>query len=119
MSVPGAISRYMMEVQAMATNNKNQSGAKGNNNSGFVWKKNLKAVVPCYWGDVDMAILRRAIDTVTRAGGAIMLGVTSDSGAYSICVLYGSDKVKEYPHSVSECEGLLTELAEQFLEELL
>jgi putative hemolysin len=80
----------------------------------LMWKKNLQSVVPRYWSDVDDTAIRFAIDACTRAGGAIMFGVTTDGGAYSICVLHGQDKLKEYPHDAAECADLLRAIGESF-----
>jgi len=85
------------------------------NNKVLVWKKNLQSAVPRYWSDVDPTTIRFAIDSVTRAGGAIMLGVTSDGGAYSLCILHQNEKLKEYPHSPEECVELLQSIGESFL----
>lgn len=48
-----------------------------------------------------------------------MFGVTTDGGAYSICVLHGSQKVKEYPHTTEECEAVLANLTDWFANFLL
>lgn len=79
------------------------------------WKENRDAGEPVVWSSVNGAKLQLAVDTISRAGGAIMLGRTSDGGAYSCVVLYGSYKVKEYPHSTEEMDDLLDWLVEEFL----
>lgn len=78
------------------------------------WRENRGAALEVVWGDVDATKLRGMVDSITRAGGAVMLGRTSDGGAYSICVLMDSERLKEYPHTVEECEDLLQELMTGF-----
>lgn len=95
-------------------NQKQQPSSKGK--QPLVWRKNLRPAVECYWSDVDPAKIRRAIDAATRAGGAIMFGLTSDGGAYSLCILSGADKVKDYPHGAVECEETLLSIEQMFVE---
>src|SRR4051812_27422155 len=85
-----------------------------NGKQGFVWKKNLQSGDPCLYSSIDAVVLRRAIDAITRRGGAVMLGVTSDGGAYSIVVLHENDKLKEYPHTAEELTDLLGQITEEF-----
>lgn len=82
----------------------------------LVWRKNLRPPVECHWSDIDPAIIRRTIDAATRAGGAVMFGVTSDGGAFSICVLHQNDKLKDYPHGKDECEQALLGVEQMFVE---
>lgn len=82
----------------------------------LVWKKNLPDVEPRRWSNVDGTTIRLCIDAVTANGGAIMFGVTSDGGAYSLCILHGNEKLKEYPHTPDEAEELLRQIAESFLD---
>lgn len=78
------------------------------------WKKNSRNDGVRSYHDIDADVLRRAISLVTAGGGAIMFGVTSDGGAYSVCVLHNQDKLKEYPHTAEELSDLLEQLSEQF-----
>lgn len=103
----------MSNVKRQLDANQNKQAPK------LVWQKNISPSEPCVWSDVSVSDIGAALDAVTRAGGAIMLGVTSDGGAYSICVLYGQDKIKEYPHSAAECGATMRALAETFLDILL
>lgn len=82
----------------------------------LLWKKNVQVSEPVNYGMLDAIVLRRTIDAITRAGGAIMLGVTSDGGAYSCVVLHGDAKIKEYPHSVEELSNLFEQLTDEFTE---
>lgn len=79
------------------------------------WRENRGTAAEVVWGTVDASVLRLVIDSVTRAGGAIMFGRTSDGGAYSICVLQDDQRLKEYPHTTEECEELLRAIAEEVL----
>jgi len=103
---------------AFSSKVKNDATGKRQVEVGALWKRNTPLFALCYWSDVDPTAVRHCIDAVTRAGGAIMLGLTSDGGAFSICVLHGEDKIKEYPHGVSECLDLLQALAEYFTEKI-
>lgn len=82
---------------------------------GMSWRKNVEPLFPCYYSEIDATKLRLAIDAVTRAGGAIMLSTTSDGGAFSVCVLIGSDKAKEYPHGTQEMEAVLEAITDEFV----
>jgi hypothetical protein len=84
--------------------------AKTTNGPMLVWKQNRLAGVDCCYRDASPEVLVGVIDAVTQAGGAIMLGVTSDGGAFSVCVLHGDEKIKEYPHDVAELNALFHEL---------
>jgi len=81
-----------------------------------VWRHNKNTGDPCSWSDIDATTFRGAVDAVTKGGGAVMFGLTSDGGAYSVCVLQDADKMKEYPHNVEECEDLLRSLIEWYVD---
>lgn len=99
----------------MTGNGKVKAGREGAQKSQpLMWRKNLSPAVEVRWRDVDDAILATCVDKVTTNGAALILGLTSDGGAYSVCVLSGQDKVREYPHSVQECEDLLRSIGEFF-----
>jgi hypothetical protein len=71
------------------------------------FKKNRQADSECYYSMADAALVLQAIDAVTRSGGALMFGITSDGGAFSFLILDGDDKVREYPHGLDELTQLL------------
>lgn len=79
-----------------------------------VWRKNVVSTDPCVWSDIDPSTLRGVVDAVARSGGAIMFGVTSDGGAYSVCILQNDEKIKEYPHSKLECQEILRSIIEWY-----
>lgn len=101
------------------TRNGNSKQATSKNGALLLWKKNATSAEPCAYSAIDPTLLRRTIDVVTRAGGAVMFGVTSDGGAYSVMVLYKDQKLKEYPHGADECASLLEEMCDTFLEVLM
>lgn len=92
------------------TRNASSKGAK----TAPVWRSNTRSAEPCNWSDIEPNTLRGCVDAVARSGGAIMFGVTSDGGAYSVCVLHGSQKIKEYPHGKAECEEVLQNMLQWF-----
>lgn len=83
-------------------------------NTLLAFRPNKKAEEAVDWAYIDALTIATCISAITMAGGALMLGRTSDGGAYSVCVLVGNDKLKEYPHSKVECEELLVSLTEHF-----
>ena len=69
------------------------------------------------WAEITNQVIRDAVCAVTAAGGAIMFGRTSDKGAYSITVLDGDERIREWPHTVEECESALRWICEMFTAE--
>jgi len=63
------------------------------------------------WGDVDPRLVSRLVWVVTRAGGAVMLSVTSDGGALAITFYDNGERERVYlPKNVDmevEFEGLI------------
>jgi len=77
-------------------------------------RSNLRPVLDIYWSDVESSAIRGAIDAVSRSGGAIMFGRTSDGGALSVCILDGDTKIKEYPHTAAEAEETLKAILDEY-----
>lgn len=77
-------------------------------------RANLRPAIEIHWSDLDASKLRGAVDAVTRMGGAIILGVTSDGGALSICILDKDTKIREYPHTAVEAEVVLDAIMEEY-----
>lgn len=102
----------------MSTNNSGKPGVERGKpvEVARLWKSNTSLFAVCNWSDVDPLSIRTCTDAVTRAGGALMLGITSDGGAFSICVLLADEKIKEYPHGKAECEKLLQALTEHMID---
>lgn len=103
---------------AFSTKVKQDANGKRQVEVGSLWKRDTPMAVICHWSDVEPQVIRGCVDAITRAGGAIMLGLTSDGGAFSICVLYDQDKIKEYPHGTSECTDLLLALTQYFVDKI-
>jgi hypothetical protein len=104
----------------MAQSPKNDYASKnGSITKSPKWRVNVVPADPATWHSIDPSTLRGAIDAITRAGGAIMLSITADGGAYSIVVLHQNEKIKEYPHGKAACEDVLRELTEYFTDTLL
>lgn len=97
------------------TNDNNTHNGKAAHKAALVWRQNQRNVEPRLWSDIDSDAIRAAIDAVTRSGGAIMFGVTSDGGAYSLCILQGNDKIKEYPSSPEAALETLESLTDWYV----
>jgi hypothetical protein len=66
------------------------------------------------WSEVQNQAIRDVVVAVTHAGAAIMFGRTSDKGAFSITVLDGDERIREWPHTVEECESTIRWLLDMF-----
>lgn len=64
--------------------------------------------------DIEPATIASIVEIVAHSGGAVMFGRTSDEGAYSICILNGNEKIKEYLRDQSEMQQLLDWLAQEY-----
>lgn len=71
------------------------------------FKQNKQSNGDCMYSDVDKDLLCNAIDEATKKGAAIMFGLTGDGGAFSVMILDGNDKAREYPHGAVEMNDLL------------
>lgn len=99
----------------MANNGKEKPGRSGpRTKEPFVWRKNQGPALVCTWYDIEEALIHDAVHKITKAGAAVLFGLTSDGGAFSVCVLEGDRKIREYPHGKGECEELLAALASAF-----
>jgi len=67
------------------------------------------------WGKIDSEILKRTIVAVTRAGGALRFGYTTDHGAYALGIYGdGPEPYTEYFRPSEDLPYALTELAQTF-----
>lgn len=66
------------------------------------------------WSEVDNQILRDAVVAVAGAGASILLGRTSDGGAFVVQVYDGDERLKRWPHSVDELEQDLAYIRDVF-----
>ena len=67
------------------------------------------------WGGVNAEVLRDAIQTVARQGGALRFGYSRDGGAYAIGVLGDGEPYTEYLRPTDDVEEYLRILIEQWL----
>lgn len=81
----------------------------------FAFRANPQALFPVHYSEVDADHVRMALDAVTRAGGAIMFGLTSDGGAFSVMVLSSEGKAKEYPHTAEEFSELMRSITDYYV----
>jgi hypothetical protein len=84
-----------------------------------MWRPNTKGLSAVSWSECDPGTIRGTIDAVTRGGGAIMFGRTSDGGALSLCILQDSEKIKEYPHTATEATELLESITQHYANDFL
>lgn len=66
------------------------------------------------WSEVPNQAIRDVVVAITNAGAAIMFGRTSDKGAFSITVLDGDERIREWPHTAEECESTIRWLLDMF-----
>ena len=77
-------------------------------------RSNLRVVRPVSWSDIADDTIADIVRLVAGYGAAVMFGVTSDQGAYSILVLDNQNKIKEYPHDTDEVHNLYTWLRDEY-----
>jgi hypothetical protein len=94
---------------------KKKSGAGAGQPKPFAFRANPTALFPVNYSEIDAGELKLALDAVTRAGGAIMFGLTSDGGAFSVMVLSSEGKAKEYPHTKEEFSALMGSITEYYV----
>ena len=96
----------------MGTGPNNGMGKRQGN--GFAVRPNYRSLAECSWRDIDSDIVCELVTTVTKAGAAVMFGVTSDGGALSLCILDNQNKIKEYPRSQTEVNDILLWLKDEY-----
>ena len=98
----------------MASQHETNKGKTAAGQPAMVRRTNLRPAIEIHWSDVDAQKLRGAVDALTRRGCAVILGVTSDGGALSVCILDKDTKIREYPHTGLEAEQLLDVILEEY-----
>lgn len=78
-------------------------------------RPNIRPFRVASWSDIEPEDLHALVIAVESAGGAVMLGRTTDGGALSITVLVGDRKVKEYPKNAQDYHELVMWLKDDFL----
>src|SRR4051794_20011852 len=64
--------------------------------------------------DIDAEDIGRFAQRATSQGLAIILGVTSDGGACSVTILDGDERIREWPSSLDDWNGLHTWLCTRY-----
>ena len=82
-----------------------------------VVRNNLRVVNHVSWRNISPQLIADLVRIVTSNGAAIMFGVTSDGGAFSLCVLDNTNKIKEYPRDDTELLSILTWLQQEYFGE--
>jgi hypothetical protein len=73
-----------------------------------------KPVSVVSYDSVSKDVIHAAITTITDNGCAILLSRTADGGAYSITMLDGDERVRDWPHDAEGCEKSLKWMASMF-----
>jgi hypothetical protein len=66
------------------------------------------------WAGADPGLIFRLVCNVAAQGGAVRLGYTRDSGAYSVGIYMGGDSKTYYCNEKDGINEQLTDLAEYF-----
>jgi len=98
-------------------NPKREDNGRRKPNQAPVVRANVRLVRSVSWGDVDSDSIADIVRLVTRYGGAVMFGRTSDGGALSLCVLDNENKIKEYPHDADDVHNIFTWLRDEYFAE--
>lgn len=98
----------------MATQHETGNNRTPGGKPALVKRTNLRPAIEIHWSDLDAIKLRGAVDALTRRGCACILGVTSDGGALSLCILDRDTKIREYPHTPLEAEQVLDAILEEY-----
>jgi|SRR5215469_16481603 len=95
-------------------NPKREGNGKNNQGSSPKVRPNLRMVSSVSWRDISPSLIADLVRITTSNGAAIMFGITSDSGAFSICILDNANKIKEYPRDDTELLSILTWLQDEY-----
>jgi hypothetical protein len=95
-------------------NPKREGNGRASKQVSPVVRGNLRSLVARRWTDIDPGTVHDLVTLVTSHGAAIMFGVTSDQGAYSVLILDNNNKIKEYPHDEVDVQNLLSWLRDEY-----
>lgn len=95
-------------------NPKREGNGRQSKTGGPVVRNNLRVVRAVSYADIDDSTIADVVRLVAGYGAAIMFGVTSDQGAFSLCVLDNENKIKEYPHTVEDFENVCHWLRDEY-----
>lgn len=101
------------KVKAM-NNPKRETGKPNGQKPTPVVRPNHRPYAVVRWSDIPDDTIAGLVHLVASNGGAIMFGCTSDGGAYSLCVLDGDNKIKEYPHTADEVLSVYQWLKDEY-----
>lgn len=77
-------------------------------------RKTRGATVPADWGTADPKVVLRAIEVVSKAGGALRFGYTRDGGSYAIGILGDGDPYTDYVRPTDDLGAYLEGLIEDW-----
>ena len=95
-------------------NPKREGNGRSTKGNAPVVRANLRMVRTVSWDDIGDSTIADMVRLATKYGAAVMFGVTSDQGAYSICVLDNTNKIKEYPHDGDGVEAVQRWLRDEY-----
>jgi len=95
-------------------NPKRETNGRTNKANTPTVRANLRMVRTVSWADIGDGTIADMVRLATQFGAAVMFGVTSDQGAFSICVLDNQNKIKEYPHDGDGVEAVLRWLRDEY-----
>ena len=95
-------------------NPKREDNGRRKTNTTPVVRANMRVVRAVSWIDIDSDSIVDIVCLVTKHGGAVMFGRTSDGGALSLCVLDNENKIKEYPHDLDDVHNFFTWLRDEY-----
>lgn len=96
----------------MPNTTRTRNGKDGSHS--YAVRPNYRSLATIGWSDISDDIISQLIVTVTKAGAAVMFGVTSDGGALSLCILDQDAKLKEYPRSETEVHNFSLWLKDEY-----
>jgi len=69
----------------------------------------------CTYADIDAAELHNFVTKVTSEGAAVTFALVGDKGAYSISVMAGNVKYKDWPKNADDVLRFMHELLEDLI----
>lgn len=72
------------------------------------------SIVPADWGTADAKVVLRAIEVVSKAGGALRFGYTRDGGSYAVGILGDGEPYTEYLRPTDDLSAYLEGLIEDW-----
>lgn len=82
-----------------------QSNSAGVTNTNTFQRANRKRDF-VEWEQLSDAAISGLVRAAAKDGRAVILGITSDGGAFSVTILDGDQRIREWPRSSEEFEDL-------------